>query len=374
MNYRIAAFVPLLTACLMPMAGFAADQNGCYWVQGSAPGPTRLIFSLPENQIAMDAPVGTMIGTTVERLGLPSPRPKFACVNDSRQGDLHTMYYRAINKMPMASLAGGLAHVALPVPEDKIIQTNIPGVGVSVRMRVTVDGTSTQSPEFILQSGTEARVPFVSVRSHNHRAVLYTGDHLYSVTLIKTGQIPVGQHQFDPGTEIFHSIIDQPLPGLSEVLTFSLAGNLVSSGCSTSPNPITPNPVELGEFEAKNFENAGSASPPVPFELNLTGCVPPAQGTPPNVYIALTPTNGSATIDGPAGTFSLGAGSSGGGVAFQLLDSTGMAPLALDTKVPLRTLPTGDASWPFNVRLIKHTGDVTPGSLAGALRFDVTYE
>jgi type 1 fimbria pilin len=38
------------------------------------------------------------------------------------------------------------------------------------------------------------------------------------------------------------------------------------------------------------------------------------------------------------------------------------------------TLPTGDEKLPLNVRLVKHTGAVTPGTLTGALNFVLTYE
>jgi hypothetical protein len=291
---------------------FDPPGNGCYWEQGLE-GPMQIDFNIPPTlHIAQDAPVGTVVGgQEFKGFGAWPAYAVYECVNWG-QGLVQATYY-AENVPPIANLANGLPRVALPVPEDSIIETNIPGLGVSVRIAGHIDGTSTSQPQFILQKG-EARVPFISTRHHPHQTILRVSGHEYFVTLVKTGPIPVGAHTLDPGFEVVRSHISQSaVGGVDTTLNFHLSGNLVSSGCSTAADPVTPNPVNLGEFEARDFEQAGAGSNPVRFNFNLEGCQPPGQGTLPLVHVQLDPVNGSAAIDAANGLFSTGAGSTGGG-------------------------------------------------------------
>ncbi|WP_263262997.1 fimbrial protein [Pseudomonas sp. RIT-PI-S] len=376
MKHRIAALSLLAVGLAATPSSYAApnvlEPNGCYWVPDH-PGPAQVVLNVPDMHIAQDAPVGTEVAV-VSDWGVTNPPAVFECQNNSSGGPIIPTDYNADNAAPIAQLASGLPRVALSVPEDSIIETNIPGLGVSVLMTVAIDGRDPTMPEFVLQKA-EARVPFRSTRGYNN-TILRVSGHLYFLTLVKTGPIPAGLHSLDPGHQVVLGRITQSVVGgVDTALNFSLSGNLTSSGCSTAADPVTPNPVHLGDFEAKDFERAGSASPLVPFQLNLVDCnVPPPGSTLPRVHLQLDPANGSAAIDATQGLFSTGAGSSGGGVAFQVLRQDGIQAMPLSTKEPITTLPSNDTNLPLNVRLVKHTGPVTPGTLTGALNFLLTYE
>lgn len=373
MKHCIAIMSTLLGACLASSPSYGLPQ-GCRW-DPNYPGPAQVTFGIPNVlNVPYDAPVGTLIGgKEIVGYGVPNPRTVFECQNNSREGPLVNITYNAQNVAPLARFDSTLPRIALPYPEHNIISTNIPGVGVSILMQNEIDGTSIEYPYFLLQ-GPEARVPFTSVRNHDHLANARVTGQRYFISFIKTGVIPAGSYTFDPGYEIIRSEVTNPLPEVNTVLHFSFSGNLISSGCNIGTDPVTPNPVDLGEFDAKDFEQAGAGSPPVRFELNLIDCQPPAQDTVPRVHLTLDPDNGSSTIDAANGVFSTGSGTTGGGVAFQILKQDAIAPMPLHTNEPIMTLPTGDRKMLLNVRLVKHTGPVVPGTLTGALRFLLTYE
>lgn len=377
MKRQTAAFGLLAVTLAASQWSYADPQptaaNGCYW-DPRYKGPLEIEFNIPAAlHIAQDAPVGTLVGGT-DFLGHGTgPSAVYECQNNHTGGSLVNISYNATNVPPIARLASGLPRVALTVPEDSIIETNIPGLGVSVRMKYGIDGTSVSQPEFLLQK-SEARVPFLSTRNHDHATILRVAGHEYSVSLIKTGPIPAGAHNLDPSFDVVRADVAQPVQGVTTALIFRLSGSLVSSGCETAADPVTPNPVDLGEFDAKDFERPGAGSSPVRFELNLVNCQPPAQGTVPRVHLRLDPANGSTAIDDTNGLFSTGAGSTGGGVAFQVLQQDGIHAMPLGIQVPIMTLPTGSMRLPLNVKLVKHTGAVKPGTLTGALNFLLTYQ
>jgi len=374
MKHRLATLAPVLGALLAsPYTLAGAGENGCYW-DDDWPGAAQVVFTIPPIlQVARDAPVGTLIGgQTFSAEGIPVPYSVYLCDNKGVNGPMVRITYNARNAAPLAILEGGLPRVPLPFPEEKIIRTNIPGVGASIKMERWIDGDGTDY-KFLLQ-GPEARVPFTATRHHYSMGITRVPSHVFHVSLVKTGEIPAGMHSFDPNHQIIRADITQPLPGLDTVLNLTLSGNLVSSGCHAATDPVTPNPVDLGEFDVKDFEQANSGSTPIRFELNLVDCQPPSQGTVPRVHVQMDPDNGSTTLDPANGLFSTGSGSSGSGVAFQLLKQDAIAAMPLNAKVPIMTLPTGDLRMPFYVRLVKHTGAVMPGEPKGALRFVVTYE
>lgn len=374
-NAALSLLFAAMTALAIARPAHATDVNGCWWTP-NFPGPAHIVFNVPVTlHVAQDAPVGTVVGGQ-DFLGigdLTPPKLSYTCQNNRAGGPLVPVDYNAINTAPIAQLANGVPRIAMPVPETDIMATNIPGLGVSVLVRGEVDGTSPNEPLFIVQK-SEARVPFHSTRHHYHETIMTVSAHRYTVTLIKTGPIPPGRHTLDPGNEIFRSVLTQSVPGVTDALYFALGGELVVPGCSTAPNPVTPNPVDLGEFDVKDFDQAGAGTNPVRFDLNLENCAAPGQGALPRVHLQLDPTNGSTTLDAANGLFSLGSGSAGEGVAFQMLRQDGLQAMPLETKVPILTLANGDMKLPLNVHLVKHGGAVKPGALAGALNFLLTYE
>jgi type 1 fimbria pilin len=375
MKHRLATFGPLLGALLAsPYALAGYGENGCYW-EDQWPGTAQVVFNIPPTlHIPQDAPVGTIIGgQTFRAEGIPVPFSIYICDNNSANGPMVRITYNAYNVAPLATLEGGLPRVPLPFPEEKIIRTNIPGVGASIKMERWIGAAGDLEYNFWLQD-PEARVPFTATRNHFSLSPTRVPSHIYYVSLVKTGTIPAGLHSFDPNYQIIRADIMHPLPGLDTVLNFRLSGDLISSGCQTATDPVTPNPVDLGEFDVKDFEQANSGSTPIRFDLNLVDCQPPSQGTVPRVHVQMDPDNGSTTLDAANGLFSTGSGTTGSGVAFQLLKQDAIAAMPLNTKVPIMTLPTGSMKVPFNVRLVKHNGAVVPGTLTGALRFLRTYE
>lgn len=376
MKHPITTLGMFIATAFASTLGFAAPyENGCWWDR-VYPGPAQVTFNISDTlHVAQDAPVGTLLGgKEFSADGMPDAPAIFGCQNIGKNGiPLVQISYNAYNVAALATLEGGLPRVALPFPEDKIIRTNIPGVGASIRMQYWIDGRSPTGADFLLQ-GSEARVPFTSTRHHHNEAAIHIPGHKFHVSLVKTGTIPAGAYTLDPTWEMIRGELNVPQPDISTVLNFRLSGQVVSSGCSTAADPVTPNPVPLGEFDVKDFQQDDSSTGPVRFELNLVDCQPPAQGTVPRIHLQLDPDNGSSPIDAANGIFSTGSGTTGGGVAFQVLAQNGIDPMPLSTPVPIMTLPSGSAHLPLNARLVKHTGAVTPGTLTGALRFLLTYE
>lgn len=374
MKHRLAILGPLLGGLLAsPYTWAAPGENGCAW-EDDWPGPAQVVFNIPSTlYIPQDAPVGTSIGgQTFSAEGVPAPYSIYTCENNVAYGPLATIIYNAYNVAPLATLEGGLPRISLPFPEDKIIRTNIPGVGASIKMERQF-GTGSKPYEFLLE-GQEARVPFTATRNSHSATATRVPAHVYHVSLVKTGTIPAGMHSFDPNYQLIRADIQQPLPGLDTVLNFRLSGDLITSGCQAAADPVTPNPVNLGEFDVKDFEQAGSGSTPVRFELNLVDCQPSSQVGIPRVHVQMDPDNGSTTLDAANGLFSTGSGTTGRGVAFQLLKQNAIDKMPLNTNVPTTVLTPGSMKVLFNVRLVKHTGAVEAGTLTGALRFLVTYE
>lgn len=376
MKHPIATLgIFIATAFASTLSLADAQENGCWWLP-AYPGPAQVTFNIPATlHVAQDAPVGTLLGgQEFSDWGIANPPAIYGCRNNGNNGTPSVqIFYNAYNVAPLATLDAGLPRVALPFPEEKIIRTNIPGVGASIRMQDWIDGRSDTGVDFWLQ-GPEARVPFTSTRHHHHESNFEVAGHRYHVSLIKTGAIPAGQYMLDPSWEMIRGEITDPRQEVTTALNFRLSGEVVSSGCSTAADPVTPNPVDLGEFDVADFQQGDSSTRPVRFELNLVDCQPPAQGTVPRIHLQLDPDNGSNAIDAANGIFSTGSGTTGGGVAFQVMAQNGIDPMPLSTSVPIMTLPTGTAHLPLNARLVKHTGPVIPGTLTGALRFLLTYE
>ncbi|PVZ16413.1 MULTISPECIES: fimbrial protein [unclassified Pseudomonas] len=355
----------------LPHTALAVEEyptgNYCIWRPGYEGPAIREMDIGPAAYVAQDARPGTLIA---ERLGvyLDGPYVAFRCKNHATT-PLAKFDYVTEPLVQMAPAVPVVGPGFLGDP-NRILQTNVPGVGAVIIMRDEFDGTTNQA-RFV--PDTDTQVPFMSRWYHSHEAISEFGGSRFDVQLVKTGRIPAGAHQLDPSYTLFRGRLSTPaLSG--ETLRFGLAGTIISTGCELPNDPVTPHPVDLGEFEAADLAGPGASTTPVPFKINISQCDAPPGGAIPQVHLRLSTTNGSLPIAPDQGTFTAGAGSTASGVGFQVLRQDGVTPIPLGMDVPMMALPSGDSFLALNARLINNGPTVTPGELKGALNFVLSYQ
>lgn len=341
--------------------------NYCIWRPGYE-GPKSIEMDMgPTAYIAQDARPGTLIS---ERLNVTPPLPfvAFICKNYAT-APLAKLDFTTETLVQMAP-AVPVSGASFTADANRILQTNVPGVGAVIVMRKEFDG-NVNLPKFV--PDTDTQVPFTSRWYHSHSSMREFSGSWLDVLLIKTGRIPAGVYQLDPGHTLFRGRLTSPrLSG--ETVRLGLAGTIISTGCDLPNDPVTPHPVDLGEFEAADVSGPGASTAPVPFKINISQCEPPPEGAIPHVHLRLSTTNGSLPITPDQGTFTAGTGSTASDVAFQVLRQDGLTPMPLGVEVPMMALPTGDSFLQLNARLINNGANVKPGNLKGALNFVLSYQ
>lgn len=368
-------FTPVLAA-LATSAGpsFAQfpdypDAHGCYWRDDS--GPADITINLPDTlYIEANQPDGSLIAEYTLR-GTHTARGNWRCWNrDVVTPVLYQM--NAIAHLPPAHIKASVPFSgarALP-PTDKILQTSVPGVGVAIGWSNGFDGSGWNA----FDPGGPPMAPFTATLRLRHQyAIEYIAARFWDIAIVKTGEVLPGRYTLAPSEKHFSGYLSGPSSQVGHVWDVGMSGEVIVTGCGTAPNPITPNPVDLGRYEVSDFTQA-SHTPPVPFSLNLTGCNTPPAGTLPGIHVQMDPAQGSTVIDPDQGLFSLSGANSAQNVAVQLLRQDAQTPMPLARKQYMTVVPNGDVSLGFNARLAKIADPVKPGNVAAALKFTVTYE
>lgn len=349
---------------LMPLsAAYAA--NTCYWRDGT--GTTiRYVADVGALYVPRDAQVGDPIGPDKTFL-LSGGGQSVYCVNEGT-GTVLTF-----------NASSAVAPVPGPIPRRNgmetsgaVLQTNIEGVGARIRLGSPYDGFTNG---YWKLTGPDSWVPFDGYIDFSTPFVLQHSVLRGTVTLVKTGPIGRGMQSLDSG----RGLVIASFSGVPNAFGVALSGSVTQAECTLSANPVSADPVNLGEWSDSEFTGEGHTTDAVPFTIALNSCIsdPLPGGTVTNAHIRLDPTAGSTTLDAGLGLFSLGGSSTAQGIGIQVLGRDALTPVALGADVLQGAIPaTGGMLLEFNARYYQTgpTSNIVAGSAEGALAFTITYK
>lgn len=358
MNLSHCLLCSLLALGAIVSSTQASALNGCTW--DTARGPMTFVVDLGTVYVPRDAPLGSPIGTAnvskvtpnLETLGL-------SCTNDGTSRLTFEALTTTRLTLNVFNEGFGLNRTGAT------IQTNIPGVGVNIKLGFPFAGLRDNAfdPE------SDSSVPFRAF----HQKSMGASDMQFAFlrgtyTLTKTATIAAGPQTLD-GSELFSG----NLTDLGKAFGVGITGTIIQAQCTVLSNRVSADPVLLGKWNKADFVRPGYTTPAVPFSITLSDCE--TDGITATANIRLDGLNGSVPVTPPiSGVFTLSAGSTAEGVGIQILTGDG-SPIELSTEVPLIPIVKGVTSLPFNARLYQ-TGqpeDVEPGLAKGALNFSITY-
>lgn len=351
MNPLRPLFASLGLLAISPLC-LAAPSNGCAW-RNNVPGPVSYTIDMGSVWVPRDAPLMTPIGKVDIFRSTPSAEGKvLVCDHDGTPGV-------RLSARIMANA---------PAYDDQILQTSVPGVGIKITLEHPFDGRASNS---FVPIGPPV-VPFDShIENHTGSANLEMARLLSRITLVKIGDIAPGPQIFDSRT-IFSAMVSDV--GLA--FNASLAGTILQAQCTISSRLVSADPVQLGDdWNVADFTGPGFFTPAVPFQIHLNSCSDDPNASVARAHIRLEGTLGSQPIEPLRGIFSLTGDSSAEGVGIQVLMDDGTTPVALDSDVPIRSIPAaGSTVLPFTARYYQTGERVTQGQAKGALNFTITYQ
>jgi type 1 fimbria pilin len=143
-------------------------------------------------------------------------------------------------------------------------------------------------------------------------------------------------------------------------------------------NPVSADPVQLGEWDSADFTGPGYTTPAVPFSITLSNCETDTSGAVvATANIVLDGVKGSTPVGPPtSGVFSLTSDSAAEGVGIQVLKADGVTAMPLQTEVPMMAITSGNIVLNFNARFYQTgaSSAIRPGIAKGALSFTITYK
>jgi type 1 fimbria pilin len=315
--------------------------------------------------VPRDAPVGRVIGRIRQFVRTPNNEGlSLRCTNDGST----RLVFNAQTSVPFFA---GLLPIAGPLnAPQSILQTNIPGVGVTIELGFPFDNSATNA---FVPDGGDSTVPF----SAHHNRPMGTTDMNFSqleswVTLIKTGDIPVGPQDLNV-LELFNGTFTG-IPG--KAFGVGLTGTVIQAHCGS--NRVSADPVLLGDWDVADFTGPGYTTTSTPFNITLSSCI--ADDGNVNIataHIRFEGAGGSVPVTPPVpGVFSLTPGSTAAGMGIQILQADGVTPVELNTEVPIVAIRTGDTVLDFTARFYQTEAsqDIRAGDAKGTLNFTLTYK
>lgn len=331
--------------------------NTCEW--RTVPGPMTHFQDVGTLYIPRDAPVGSIIGT--ERMFKRTHNNEGLTARCYNNGDVRLIFNAEASAPPATGIYGGLAPMS-------VLRTNIPGVGALFSLGFPFDAGASNA--FVPDHG-DTTVPFNAHNAHNVGVTFIHISLLESrITLIKTGPIPPGPQTFD-NTELFSGRVT----GIAgKVFTAGLAGTVIQAHCGS--NTVSADPVELGEWDQRDFTGPGYTTTAIPFKITLSDCAAdPSNANITTAHIQFEDASAAPVPPSVPGVFGLSPDSTAQGIGIQILKSDGTTPVELNTPVPLIPISASGTVLDFTARFYQ-TGpsrDVHPGIAKGALNFTLTY-
>jgi type 1 fimbria pilin len=335
----------------------------CYW--DSNQGVKIFTRDVGTLYVPRDARVGTVIGTAYvfDRTNEPVNHT-LLCSNDG------SVRLEADMRASVPIYPGQVDPIHGGDVTGKVLQTNIPGVGAVIELELPFDGRSANS--FRPVTGRPI-VPFLGI-NQQHMISPIRVSHLNNyLSLVKTGPIAPGPNLLD-GSELFSGTFST----VGNVLRYGLTGTIIPAQCSVGGNPVSADPVQLGEWQASDFTGPGYTTTAVPFTITLNNCdTDTVGGHDTTANIQLDGVKGSVPV-GPttSGVFSLTTDSTAEGMGIQILLGDGITPIPLQAEIPMITITPGDSVLNFSARFYQTgaSNTVRPGLAKGALSFTMTYK
>ncbi|WP_166366822.1 fimbrial protein [Pseudomonas akapageensis] len=357
---RLFTCLGLLAASIHSLNAMADDQLGCWWLDGR-PGPMSFNLDAGTLWVPRDAPIGTPIGAVDRFLQRGNDQGvTMYCWND---GSVRL----TVGVNPSVPVfPGSLPPINGEDVTGKVLQTNIPGIGVRIRLQHPFDGRASNA---FVPNGSPT-VPFDGFHEQHAGATFIPLAVIRSyVTLVKTGPIAAGPQALD-GRELFSGTFTD----VGRAFGYHLTGTVIQAQCSLTSRAVSADPVQLGEWDLGDFTGPGFTTAPVPFQITLNNCEDDPNGSVARAHIRLEGARGSLPIEPDRGLFSLTSDSTAEGLGIQMLQGDGMTPVTLNTDVPVIQLsPSGDTVLPFQARFYQTEATVRPGRAEGALNFTISY-
>lgn len=246
---------------------------------------------------------------------------------------------------------------------ESILRTNIDSVGAVITLAYPYDGSASNT--FTSDDGSQ-EVPYngTMITPTGFNAPL--GTIRGRVRLIKTGPIPPGEHIID--RQMFHGSTDD----LGRVMDYILRARVKQAQCTLLGNPVSADPVQLGNYTVADFKGPGPVGTDTPFSITLSDCEDDSAASTAYAHIELDGTRGSNVLDAKRGIFSLGTGSTAAGFGIQVLHGDGRE-LPLQEAVSVKQLQLGVTQLDFRARFYQLDPTVRPGLAQGALNFTISY-
>ncbi|HKS11415.1 MAG TPA: fimbrial protein, partial [Pseudomonas sp.] len=331
-----------LTLCnLVLLLASGTVQAACHWGAGSA---TYMTFQRDMGTfwVPRNAPVGTLIGKSDLRA-------------TNGQGAVLNCFYSASdpvtanlpNTPPL--FGGSLPPVGGKPVDGRVLQTNIPGVGVFIDLAYPYNGQATNT--FTPDNGTA--IPYTGVMTQNTAINMPLRTIYGEVMFIKIGDIEAGPHQVQG--EVFQGYIHT----LGKVFDYTMTATINRAQCTLQGNPVSADPVQLGDYKVEDFKQVGTTTPDTAFHITLSNCEDDSDPSAirATVHVHLDGAQGSTVIDPAQGLFSLDSNSTAGGLGIQILRSDG-SPMPLQTDERVKTLELGTTQLDFRARFYQTDAQV----------------
>lgn len=340
---------------LFAFAGNAHALINCTWV--TTPGPLSYRIDLGTPWIARDAPIGSIIGTAAPVTAREESSRSIRCENNGSG----TLTFQAT---PTGAMHPG------PLPpvngwnvDGKVMETGIPGVGLLIRLGFPFTGTASNS----FTPTDDVAIPYRGENSRDSGATPIQINTLFSTpVLIKTGPIPAGPQHFSK--QMVHSQISY----LGQALNIHVSGGVHQAQCTLKSNPVSADPVQLGNHDRADFTGIGSTTPATDFHITLSDCEDDPSGSIARAHVRLEGARGSVPLLPVLGVFGLSSNSTATGIGIQILRSDN-SPMPLQQDEPITSLVIGTTRLDFKARYYQTNATVTAGLAEGALDFTISY-
>ena len=329
----------------------------CYWKDAPS-GELLYDIHLEPLFVPRDAPVGTVI-RTASQMRTPNATGDILLCSVPVAGE-----YAEVNLLNSMKLFPGPLPVIPGIETDRVLETNIPGIGIHVGLGQQYAGGN-QTRWIPL---TPVSIPYKGYQDQPAGLPITTNYLDTLITVIKTGDIDSGPQYF-LGEEIFTGNYTD----VGRVLRANLHGTVTQAECSLRADVVSDTSVDLGEHKLETFNDEGSGTSPRPFHINLTKCTGGKAG----VYVKLEVAKGATVIDADKGLFSLTPDpNSASGIGVQVLRADGETPAALGQELEMAQISPDpdDIRIDFSARYVKVAPVVTSGDAKSALSFTIYYK
>ncbi|WP_236668291.1 fimbrial protein [Burkholderia sp. ISTR5] len=247
--------------------------------------------------------------------------------------------------------------------------TNVPGVGIAIGVRVYANGCGWQGWGDLGTPSGFLGPPWKGSACNSPNPPVINGGQT-QMALVKTGTITAGTVSggvLFEGTSITSMNINGPYTiATSGRKSFSLSQTIINVAACTTPN-VT---VTMGSYKQSAFTGVGSSTPAVAFKVGVNAC--PAGLN--SIQYQFVPVN--AVLDTTNGVLALSSDSTAAGIGLQLKDNSGKA-LKYNTQYTLTSYngsTGGSYTIPLTANYYQTSASVTPGSANAVLTFTMTYQ